>query len=183
MIEFAPPRQLRRYAPWELLSKSKRSAISVTSSDNEIPEWFWELLDASRPSLQLLVDALEARPKEDLVAFARAFEEAAEEVCDYWDGPVVDDVPFSEDGTEDLCKWVVSQGRELWQQAVSKTIPLDDLVRLYWASGDSRDVAHPRWETTVNKAAYDGWRSPAAIVYAIFATRFGEDLLLEGAGA
>jgi hypothetical protein len=67
-----------------------------------IPNWFWATLDAARPNLQSLVALLEKMPRKRLVEFAYFFKEASMEICDYWEGPTVDGIEFSEDDTEDL---------------------------------------------------------------------------------
>jgi hypothetical protein len=74
------------------------------------PDWFWETLEGARPQLNTLAAELEAMPRERLVDFAAAYRDAACAVCDYWDGPVVDGIEFSEDDSEDLANWVVSVG-------------------------------------------------------------------------
>ena len=97
----------------------------------DIPAWFWSMLDETRPSLENLALLLEDLSRERLVQFAFHYQAAAQEVCDYWQGPVVDDISFSEDDTEDLCNWVVGQGRSMWEHALSLGSDLEPIVRLY----------------------------------------------------
>jgi hypothetical protein len=64
-------------------------------------EWFWTLLDTARPSLLTLSHELEQLPRERLVEFACAYRDASEQICDFWLGPTVDRIAFSEDDTEE----------------------------------------------------------------------------------
>jgi hypothetical protein len=56
-----------------------------------LADWFWALLD-----------------------------DASEQVCDYWRGPTVDGIAFSEDDTEDLCDRVVSRGAGFWRHCLRR---------------------------------------------------------------
>ena len=86
------------------------------------PDWFWNILDSTRPSLAALEAWLVNAPKKRLEQFASAYELAAHSLRDYWDGPLVDGIQYSEDDTEDLCNWIVAQGRELWQESGPVTL-------------------------------------------------------------
>ena len=143
---------------------------------DEIPTWFWDILVETRPSLLALAKRLEALPRERLIAFASAYETAAEEVCDYWSGPVVGGVEYSEDDTEDLCKWIVAQGPDLWRTAVQLRGAIAPMGELKIASDAGRRNEHPRWSTEVENVAYEGYQAPESVAYAIFAARFGQDL-------
>ena len=138
------------------------------------PDWFWDVLESAKPNLQRLVDWLETATREEIVAFERTYEDAAKEVCDYWSGPTVDGVGFSEDDTEDFCHWVVSQGRALWRQA--RTAPdLEPFVRLYWAAEDGA-TDWPKWNSSVLNENYRGYQAPGSVAYAVFEARFSEPL-------
>jgi len=101
-----------------------------------VPDWLWTTLDSPRPETTRLGDALEAMSQDKLVAFARHYRDAAEAVCNYWDGPVIDGEGLSEDGTEDLCNWIVSQGQAMWRQAIAAgPTRLEPFVRKYEAQG------------------------------------------------
>jgi hypothetical protein len=62
----------------------------VQRLDN-IPKWFWELLEQTKPSLAALENQLEKSDKEKLEAYYRSYREASEAICDYWSGPKIDD--------------------------------------------------------------------------------------------
>ncbi|MBX7218538.1 MAG: DUF4240 domain-containing protein [Blastocatellia bacterium] len=124
-----------------------------SESDLVVPDWFWEVLESAKPELQRLVDWLEAASREEIVEFQRTYEDAAQAICDYWDGPVVGDIVFSEDDTEDFCTWVVSQGRALWEQALVAA-DLEPLVQLYRASESESDTTWPNWNPKVLNPAY-----------------------------
>jgi hypothetical protein len=147
----------------------------------EIPGWFWTTLDDARPELSRLCTFLEAMAREHLVAFARAYRDAAEAVCDYWDGPE----GFSEDDTEDLCNWIVGQGQVVWRRAIEAGPgALESLVRAFEAAEANPD-SPGSWKTSVPRDEYRGWQSPSGIAYPIFARRFNADLhgFLEGGDA
>src|SRR5713226_10200850 len=109
---------------------SVRRVLKMPPEMHEPPEWFWRVLDSTRPDLQRLEAWLETASKEQVEQFAHAFEIAAAAVCDFWDGPEVDGVVYSEDDTEDLCKWVVGQGRDLWKSVVDGDRTLANVARL-----------------------------------------------------
>ena len=111
-----PPRRQMRISPDERVNAME-----------PMPELLWTVIENSKPSLQRLADWLESASREDVERFALTYEWAAQEIAEYWQGPLVDDVQYSEDDTEDLCNWIVSQGRKLWGQAVSEEIDLADL--------------------------------------------------------
>ena len=142
----------------------------------EAPSWFWELLTSSCRSLQELADRLEALSREQVIEYAVTYRKAAERLCDYWAGPVVDGVDFSEDDTEDLCHWIVSQGPDLYAQALSLHGKLEPLARRYWASEQGQDPEYPAWTTAVLNPAYRGYQSPGLIPHAVFEARFGSSL-------
>lgn len=144
--------------------------------DSEIPDWFWELLDSCRPSLQALATKLEALPRERLVAYAALYERAAEELCDYWSGPIVDGEQLSVDDTEDLCHWIVSQGSEVYAQALALHGQLEPLWLHYRASERGEDPGFPAWSVEVQNEAYKGFQSPAGIPHPIYEARFGSSL-------
>ncbi|MFG2044596.1 DUF4240 domain-containing protein [Dactylosporangium sp. NPDC048998] len=121
----------------------------------QMPDRFWSVLESHARNQDSLVSWLRRASADEIVAYQLAYEQAAEEIADYWDGPVVDGVPYSEDDTEDLCKWVVAQGREAWVAACSD---LGEAVRRYTA----RDVN-------------DAW-TPGEPAYEIFFERFGASL-------
>jgi hypothetical protein len=108
--------------------------------------------------------------------FLTAYELAAQTLCDYWDGPVVDGVQYSEDDTEDLCNWVVSQGRDLWQCVVEGDIDIGTIASII----SSREfhllpVAIAEWTTTVGDPRHRGYQDPALIAQGVNLTRFGTD--------
>jgi hypothetical protein len=63
----------------------------------EVPDWFWRMLDQTRPSVQALAALLETLPRDRVADFARHYRDTAEAVCEFSNGPVADDVPFSEE--------------------------------------------------------------------------------------
>ncbi|WP_433057892.1 DUF4240 domain-containing protein [Dactylosporangium sp. CS-033363] len=116
----------------------------------------WTVLETHARDMDSLVAWLRTAPRDEVVAFQSAYEEAAEELADYWDGPVVDGVQYSEDDTEDLCLWIVAQGRAAWEAA---RVDFGAAVRRY-----------------VERDVDDAW-VPGGVAYEIFFARFGSSLL------
>lgn len=136
------------------------------------PDWFWALLDSTRPSLQALATRLERLPRERLIAYADTYVEAMFAVCEPWDGPLVSGVQFSEDDTEDFTEWVVSQGQVYWERAC-KAERLDLFVREHIAN---RRAGPRRWNPEVGNPDYRGWQSCKGIAFAVFQAMHGADL-------
>ena len=115
----------------------------------------WEQLESHGRDQAGLVAWLRAAPAEEIVAFQAAYELAAEELADYWDGPEVGGVQYSEDDTEDLCHWIVAQGRTAWEAA-----------RTDFPGAIGRYLARDRDDPWV----------PGAAAYAVYFERFGQAL-------
>ena len=143
------------------------------------PEWFWSVIERSKPSLKRLAEWLEAAPKEAVIRFAFLYELAAEEVADFSSGPDVDGVQYSEDDTEDLCNWVVSQGSGLWRKAITREIDLASLARLNEDSRRNESAEYQTWVVDVSDSAYDGYLAPHCLAHPIYRKRFGLSLLEE----
>ncbi|MET7393043.1 hypothetical protein ABZS66_06040 [Dactylosporangium sp. NPDC005572] len=116
---------------------------------------FWSVLETHARSQASILAWLREAPEDEIVAFQLTYELAAEALTDYWDGPVVDGVRYSEDDTEDLCMWIVAQGREFWTAARAD---FGGAVNRYTA----RDGGDP-------------W-TPGAPAYAVYFERFGRSL-------
>jgi hypothetical protein len=138
------------------------------------PDWFWNILDSTRPSLAALETWLVNAPKEQLEEFANVYELAAQSLCDYWDGPLVDNLQYSEDDTEDLCNWVVSQGRELWQRVRAGDIDIGCVASIL-SKGEFHLLPVPteQWSTEVSNPKHRGYQDPALIAMGVYFTRFG----------
>ncbi|MDY0816636.1 hypothetical protein [Kitasatospora purpeofusca] len=140
------------------------------------PDWFWEVLDATRPRLSALESWLESQPRDVLEAFALAYESAAESLADFSEGVSVDGDVWSEDGTEDLCRWVVGQGYGLWSPVVAGDLPLEEVARMYLGRAPLLPEGGTPWDGEVSDPAHRGYQSPGAIVQGVYRTRFAEDL-------
>ncbi|MFE2109445.1 hypothetical protein ACFXAF_26790 [Kitasatospora sp. NPDC059463] len=141
-----------------------------------IPDRFWDALEAARPHLSALEAWLGSQPREVLEEFALAYECAAGALADFSEGVRVDGDAWSEDGTEDLCLWVVGQGRGLWRSVLAGDPGLEDVAQLYLgrvAAGPGQAV---RWDTEVSDPRHRGYQSPGAIAHGVYRSRFGEDL-------
>ncbi|MFJ9696105.1 hypothetical protein [Kitasatospora sp. NPDC101183] len=139
------------------------------------PDWFWDALEAARPRLTALEAWLVAQPRETLEEFARVFEDAAGELADYSEGVSVDGLVWSEDATEELCWWVVGQGRAFWRSVATGDVGLGEAAQAYLG----RTQAAVVWDETVLGPEHRGYQSPGDLVYGVYRSRFGvymEDL-------
>lgn len=98
---------------------------------DHVPDWFWEVLEATRPRLSALELWLGSQPREILEAFALAYESAADSLADFSEGVSVDGDVWSEDSTEDLCMWVVGQGCGLWNSVIAGEVRLEEVAQMY----------------------------------------------------
>jgi hypothetical protein len=144
----------------------------------EPPVWFWNLLDEARPSLDRLASILENLSAEQLEAFQRFYSDAALAVCPYWEGPYSkrQKQHLSEDGTQDFCEWVVSQGLTLWKAAVSDKTDLSTLADVYLQAEYEGRPEYPKWRAVEKQDEYFGWLGPACLAFAVYERRFGGNL-------
>lgn len=142
----------------------------------EIPEWFWEVLDATRPRLSALASWLESQPREVLEAYALAYGAAMCSLADFSQGVRVDGVVWSEDDTEDLCAWVVGQGRGFWHPTVAGQRDLAEVAQAYLGRVSPFSAEVTPWDTGVSNPEHRGYQSPGAIVQGVYRTCFAQSL-------
>ncbi|MFF2658155.1 hypothetical protein ACFVUH_12395 [Kitasatospora sp. NPDC058032] len=143
---------------------------------DEVPDWFWAALEATRPRLSALESWLESRPREVLEAFALAFEAAADALADFSDGVRVDGFGWSEDDTEDLCLWIVGQGRGFWESVLAGERSLEEAAQLYLGRVPPSAGQVVPWDEEVTNPEHRGYQSPGTIVHGVYRTRFSEVL-------
>ncbi|MFF7589287.1 hypothetical protein ACFZCK_17545 [Kitasatospora purpeofusca] len=119
---------------------------------------------------------MESQPREVLEAFALAYGSAAESLADFSDGVSVDGDVWSEDSTEDLCMWVVGQGRGLWSSVVAGDLRLEEAAPMYLGRAPLLPEGAAPWDGEVSDPEHRGYQSPGAIVHGVYRTRFAEDL-------
>ncbi|MET9659140.1 hypothetical protein [Streptomyces sp. NPDC006510] len=141
-----------------------------------VPDWFWEVLDATRPRLSALEAWLESQPREILEGFALAYLDAVDSLIDFSEGVNVDGVVWSEDSTEDLCVWVVGQGRGFWHSVAAGERELAEAAQAYLERTSLLRGEVTQWDQEVTAPEHRGYQSPDAIVYGVYRTRFAEDL-------
>ncbi|HEX5402888.1 MAG TPA: hypothetical protein VFX16_11380 [Pseudonocardiaceae bacterium] len=141
----------------------------MTDDEDEVPDWFWDVIESTRPRVAALEAWLQAQPRETVARFALTYEDAASDLAEYWNGIVVDGVGWSVDDMEDLCDWVVSQGHTYWLTVRSGAHPLVDAAREYHAESGA-------WDAIVASPEHRGYASPAGIGHGVYWTRFGEDV-------
>ena len=90
----------------------------------EIPETFWQQIDLARESRERFREKVRQMDREALIDFCRAYDKAAAEL---YVEPFLDyiDPALSEDGIDELCRWVVAQGRAYYAKVLAdpKAIP------------------------------------------------------------
>ncbi|MEE1736537.1 hypothetical protein PUR49_08490 [Streptomyces sp. BE147] len=140
------------------------------------PDWFWDVLDATRPRLSALEAWLQAQPRRILEEFALAYLDAAESLTDFSEGVRVDGADWSEDSTEDLCLWVVGQGHRFWYAVITGEWELAEAAQVYLGCPSPLSGEVIRWDQVVSDPEHRGYQSPDAIVHGVCRTRFAEDL-------
>ncbi|MFI5911350.1 hypothetical protein [Dactylosporangium sp. NPDC051541] len=142
-------------------------------SDPEIPAWFWLVIDAAGHRLDVLESWLMQQPKDVVVAYGQAYVVAAADLVEgyFADGVLVDAEVWSEDSTEDLCTWIVGQGRELWARVASGDLPLSDAAQIYLG----RVPGSVPWAPDASGASIV--KSPWRIEGTVYWNRFDEELL------
>ncbi|MFI6576237.1 hypothetical protein ACIBFB_10560 [Nocardiopsis sp. NPDC050513] len=119
---------------------------------------------------------MESQSRQMLEGFALAYLDAADALIDVSEGVIVDDVVWSEDDTEDLCVWVVGQGRGFWSSVVTGERELAEAALAFSGRGSPLSGEVTRWDHEVSAPEHRGYQSPDAIVYGVYRTRFAEDL-------
>jgi hypothetical protein len=141
-------------------------------NDPEIPAWFWQVIDAAGHRLDVLEAWLMNQPKDVVVAYGHAYVVAAGDLVEgyFADGVLVDAAVWSEDATQDLCTWVVGQGRALWARVASGDLPLSDAAQIYLgrAPGSVPWALDESGATTI--------KSPWWIEGTVYWNRFEEEL-------
>jgi hypothetical protein len=112
---------------------------------DEIPEWLWRVIEQTKPSSEKLIQWFESVEKERIVQFYVAFDYASQEISDYSAGVRIDNYVFSEDSMEDLCDWIVSQGKDLWEQSTGETADLVAIARIYLDVENDPNAKYPKW--------------------------------------
>ena len=138
-----------------------------------IPDWFWEIIDSTRPDLLALALRLEQLSRKDLLRYSHFYQVASDAVCHAWEGPFIDDEigHLSEDSTEDLTDWIVSGGKESWLYA---TEPDVDLVALFLLSvqAERGEIDEPpQWTLDVTLEDRQGYQTPNGLAIPIFYER------------
>jgi hypothetical protein len=140
-----------------------------------IEDWFWDLIQECRPVLKNLEKRLEAMPRDQLEKYMVYYDIASEHICEPWDGPYIDESVgnLSEDGTEDLTDWIVSQGRSVWEYALSPRADFKVLFYLSVGEEPDHDLDIAEWCCDVAKESHEGWQQPKDLARIIYEERFG----------
>ena len=145
----------------------------------ETPDWFWEVIEVTRPHVSRLEAWLESQPKTILERFAFGYASAASSLVDYWQGHTLGlCAGWSEDDTEDLCLWVVGQGRAYWASVASGQRAWADVVDAYERHESPPDDGPDepvQWIHSTNPD-YRGSSTPDSIADGVYWKRFGEEL-------
>jgi hypothetical protein len=144
----------------------------------DVSEWFWIVLEQTRPDLGRLAVWLEAASRQEIEDFAREFRRAkARVIADNSEGIEIDGVTFSKEVTEDFCDWIVAHGRHVWRAAVASRDYVSGLAREYQRAKKSGGKAASRaWNAATLGQKYPGSHAPRLLACAIYDARFGGDL-------
>jgi hypothetical protein len=88
--------------------------MSEKNKKNE--DWFWQIIQYARSDREELRKALDNFSKEDLVDFQTFFVDLSAELQDE---PFLDYMEESEDGAEDIAHWVVSKGKNFYEDVIA----------------------------------------------------------------
>jgi len=145
------------------------AADDADFEEAELPDWFWDAIEATKPNVAALEAWLLAAPKHTVEEFGYHYETASLELAEYSSGIQIGDLSFSEDDMEDLCHWIVSQGRAYWQSVI-------DGERTLHEAADPAGFAANHWNSAVSDPAHRGYQSPSGIAHGVYWSRFGEYL-------
>jgi hypothetical protein len=141
----------------------------------EIPDWFWNLIDSSKPDLKKLEKALEELEKEQLEDYYGLYKRASQEIRDPWDGPYINEEidHLSEDSTEDLCDWIVSQGYDHWSE-----MDIDDesLAAVFHSMKKVEKGKKVKGCVNWNSNTKYPYKTPKALALSVYEEKFGEDM-------
>ena len=87
--------------------------MKVSPENNE--EWFWQIVKQTEKNRSKLLAILSGMEKEQIINFQEHFVDASLELQDQ---PYSDLVEGAEDSLEDVAHWVVSQGKEFYEQVI-----------------------------------------------------------------
>ena len=148
--------------------------------EEEIPDWFWQLIESSEHKLQCLAEKLELLTKEQLIAFQFQYEDAKELVSPMWAnepgeiGSYIEEC--SEDNADDFADWVVSQGRNFFDDVKSNPASGPEYLTMYEQHDRDEMFLHLCWNDDVEREEYRGLQSPGFIARGVYECRFGESL-------
>jgi hypothetical protein len=142
-----------------------------------IEAWFWDLISECSPSLKYLEEQLESFSEEKLKKYLMYWDISSRALCAPWDGPYIDDEieQLSEDSTEELTDWIVSQGKSAWEYALRNPDQLSELFCISNGNGKSKEFETTLWNTKVSKKNHIGFQSPKDIAIIIIEELFEED--------
>lgn len=140
--------------------------------------WFWDLLESADHNLCALCRKLEELPKERLQRYRMEYDEAMGYVnpcyCEEFYPYLVGE--YSEDHCDDFAAWVVSQGREFYDQVRTQPETIQRHLDMFARDEEGRRSSKWSWDETVNRPEYRGYQRPDYIASPIYEMRFGEDL-------
>ncbi len=146
-------------------------------SEPPFEEWFWPLLESSKPSLRALCRKLEALSKEQLFCFQRQYADAMDYVYrDHWDDPELPPTVRESGLGDDFRAWVVSQGKAFYYEVRSNPDRLQKYLDTFEACDTGSGFAELRWDREVDRDEYRGYQCPSMIAFPIFEARFGKSM-------
>lgn len=156
----------------------------MTDKANKMWKWFWNIIESNKPLLTNLEMTLEQSDQETVENYFALYTTASQEIVDYWDAP------FSEDSTEDICDWIVSQGKVFWEIVVNNEIDLLQahqlMVEIDIVKSESEPKPTPKptkyanmvchWNNEVKNEKYQGYQSPKALAIGVYYEKFDRNI-------
>lgn len=133
---------------------------------------YWSLIESSQRKLAELARQLETLMQDELVAYQVHCWHAKEDVNPFsrFEEMRPLRIPCSEDQGDDFSAWVLGEGRAFFEMVRDHPAEIQKFMDLY------EDPKGPKWETTVQRKEYQGFRSVDLLAKAVYRKRFREDL-------
>ena len=141
------------------------------------PVWFWDLLESSGRTLQVLAEKLERLSEEQIRAFQQCYEDAKGEINPLYRDDLADVSTYlSEDQADDFTAWAVSQGRVFYGQVKNGPLLTDQFLETFRQHDEEGRSPELRWGDDVTREEYRGYQRPDYIAYAVYERRFHKSL-------
>ncbi len=129
-----------------------------------ISEWFWKILDESNSSIDDLFETLSDMTREQITRFQLEWDNSALEMMS-----IYEDFHHDHFNRMEFARWVVSKGKETFDQAFSNRDYSKELYKKYEVDSSSH------WNCVSSNTDIDG-TPPEYLSQKIFELKFDEEL-------